>query len=69
MTESRPGLLRVLGFPTVVAIVVGNVIGAGIYAKPGNIAAEAGSFGLVVTAWISGGVLCLLVHCVLRSWA
>ncbi len=60
VTESRPGLLRALGFPTVVAIVVGNVIGSGIFAKPGNIAAEAGNFGLVVTAWMAGGVLCLL---------
>ncbi len=43
-----------------IAIVVGNVIGSGIFAKPGRIAAEAGRFDLIITAWITGGVLCLL---------
>jgi len=43
-----------------IAIVVGNVIGSGIFAKPGRIAAEAGRFDLIITVWISGGILCLL---------
>jgi APA family basic amino acid/polyamine antiporter len=42
------------------AVVVGHVIGSGIYAKPGQIAAEAGAFPLIITAWIVGGALCLL---------
>jgi basic amino acid/polyamine antiporter, APA family len=43
-----------------IAIVVGNVIGSGIFAKPGRIAAEAGRFDLIIAVWIVGGVLCLL---------
>ena len=43
-----------------IAIVVGNVIGSGIFAKPGRIAAEAGRFDLIIVAWITGGVLCIL---------
>jgi APA family basic amino acid/polyamine antiporter len=43
-----------------IAIVVGNVIGSGIFAKPGRIAAEAGRFDLIMAVWIVGGVLCLL---------
>jgi len=58
--ESRPGLLRALGPGMAIAIVVGNVIGSGIYAKPGKIAAEAGDFRLIITAWVLGGVLCIL---------
>ena len=42
--ESRPGLLRALGPGMAIAVVVGNVIGSGIYAKPGQIAADAGDF-------------------------
>jgi amino acid transporter len=58
--ESRPGLLRVLGPGIAIAIVVGNVIGSGIYAKPGKIAAIAGDFNLIMAAWVTGGVLCIL---------
>jgi basic amino acid/polyamine antiporter, APA family len=42
------------------AVVVGNVIGSGIFLKPGNIAADGGHFGLILAVWIAGGVLCLL---------
>jgi len=58
--ESRPGLLRVLGPGMAIAIVVGNVIGSGIFAKPGRIAADAGDFGLIISAWIAAGVICLM---------
>lgn len=42
------------------AVVVGSVIGAGIFYKPGNIAADAGQFGVIIAVWLFGGVLCLL---------
>jgi APA family basic amino acid/polyamine antiporter len=42
------------------AIVVGNVIGAGIFLKPGEAATEAGSAWLAIAAWVAGGVLSLL---------
>jgi basic amino acid/polyamine antiporter, APA family len=56
---SRPGLLRALGPGMGIAMVVGNVIGSGIFFKPGGIAADAGSFPLIITAWILGGLICL----------
>jgi amino acid transporter len=43
-----------------IAIVVGNVIGSGIFAKPGKIAADGGDFTLIITAWIGGGLICML---------
>jgi basic amino acid/polyamine antiporter, APA family len=42
------------------AVVVGNVIGSGIFLKPGNIAADGGHFGLILAIWVAGGVLCML---------
>lgn len=54
------GLLRALGPGMAVAVVVGNVIGSGIFAKPGTIAAEAGDFTLILLAWVTGGALCAL---------
>lgn len=41
-------LLRTLGPGLAIAIVVGNVIGSGIFAKPGRIAAEAGQFDMII---------------------
>ena len=57
---SGPGLRRALGPGVALAIVVGNVIGSGIFLKPGSIAAEAGDFRTVLTAWLLGGAVCVL---------
>ncbi len=57
--------LRVLGPGMAIAVVVGNTIGSGIFAKPGIIAAEGGSFPHHVRLARSGpssrvlGTLCL----------
>lgn len=53
-------LQRRLGLPTAVAMVVGTVIGSGIFFKPGGIAADAGSFPLIISVWVFGGVVCVL---------
>ena len=59
-TGQRPELLRVLGLWIAIAMVVGNTIGSGIFRKPGLIAADAGSFPLIIAGWIGGGMVCLL---------
>lgn len=58
--RTEPTLYRGLGLMTATAVVVGNVIGSGIFLKPGNIAAEAGYFPLIIAVWVFGGVLCIL---------
>ncbi len=58
--ESPAGLIRVLGPRIATAVVVGNVIGSGIFLKPGNIAAESGHFGVIISVWVFGGLLCIL---------
>lgn len=58
--ETTPQLRRALGPRIAMAVVVGNVIGSGIFLKPGNIAAQCGNFWLIISVWIFGGVLCVL---------
>jgi amino acid transporter len=55
-----PGLVRGLGLAMATAVVVGTVIGSGIFKKPQVIATEIPYFGLAALAWVLGGVLALL---------
>jgi APA family basic amino acid/polyamine antiporter len=52
-------LVRGLGAGTSAAIVVGTMIGTGIFLKPAEMAADAGSVIIVFAAWIVGGILSL----------
>ena len=58
--EPPRGLVRALGPWIATAVVVGNVIGSGIFLKPGNIAGESGQFGVIIAVWLFGGLLCIL---------
>ena len=52
-------LIRGLGPWTSAALVVGTMIGTGIFLKPAEMAADAGSVAIVFAAWIAGGILSL----------
>src|SRR6202049_1059648 len=52
-------LVRGLGPWTSAAIVVGTMIGTGIFLKPAEMAADAGSVVIIFAAWIVGGILSL----------
>jgi basic amino acid/polyamine antiporter, APA family len=52
-------LPRVLGPLDAVAIVVGSVIGSGIFLKVSNIDAHVPSFGAIMAVWILGGIATL----------
>lgn len=41
------------------AIVVGMIIGSGIFLKPGIVLRDAGSFGMSILAWVAGGIITL----------
>ncbi len=58
-TETQPGLVRGLGSWAAAAIVVGTMIGTGIFLKPSEMAAEGRSVSVVFAAWIAGGLLSL----------
>lgn len=67
MTSSSPatdgsrsaGLARVLGARQAMAIVVGTIVGSGIFLIPSEMMRDTGSSLLVYLAWIAGGVLSL----------
>lgn len=60
MKNEKPlGLIRALGPWAAMAIVVGTMIGTGIFLKPAQMAREGGSIFIVFAAWIVGGILSL----------
>jgi basic amino acid/polyamine antiporter, APA family len=56
-TIKPQGLLRELNVSHAVAIVVGTVIGSGIFRVPGTMIRDVGSAKMVYLAWIVGGLL------------
>jgi APA family basic amino acid/polyamine antiporter len=56
-SRARLDLPRVLGFWDVVGILVGTVIGSGIFIVPATIAAEVKSPVLILAVWVVGGLL------------
>lgn len=58
--EPSPKLLRVLGPMTAMAVVVGTVIGSGVFKKPQTVAENVPYFSLAALVWILGGLLALL---------
>ena len=59
MTEKRLELVRGLGAWASAAIVVGTMIGTGIFLKPAEMAREGRSVSVVFAAWIIGAILSL----------
>jgi APA family basic amino acid/polyamine antiporter len=57
--ENAPGSLpRILGFWDVVGIVIGGVIGSGIFIVPAAVAAGVQYPLLILAVWVVGGILC-----------
>jgi APA family basic amino acid/polyamine antiporter len=57
--QSTPDLPRVVGASQATAIVVGTIIGSGIFLVPTEMMRDVGSSALVYLAWIVGGLLSL----------
>jgi APA family basic amino acid/polyamine antiporter len=53
-------LKRTLNQRDLIFIVIGTVIGSGIFLSPGKVAVAAGSGGVALAAWAVGGILSLL---------
>lgn len=51
------GLLRALGLGSAILLVIGSVVGSGIFLTTGGMAALIPSPTLLLAAWILGGVL------------
>jgi amino acid transporter len=59
-TSDRVGLVRALGPILATAVVVGTVIGSGVFKKPQPVSHDLPYFGLVALVWVLGGVLALM---------
>jgi APA family basic amino acid/polyamine antiporter len=59
ISGGQPGLLPTLGLFSTIMLVVGGVIGSGIFRKPGVMAAQLGSPELLLLVWILAGVITL----------
>ncbi len=57
--DSKTGFVRGLGRVDGIALVVGTVIGSGIFLVPGPIAGQLHSFSAVLLVWTVGGILSL----------
>src|SRR5262249_54293228 len=56
----RPGLVRALGPLMAMAVVIGTVIGSGVFKKPQAVAENLPTFGMAAAVWVAGGLLALL---------
>jgi APA family basic amino acid/polyamine antiporter len=56
-TARAPELRRVLGLFSIIGIVVGTMIGSGIFINPAKVAQDVGTPGLMLLVWIVGGLL------------
>ncbi len=58
MTDAKPQpILRVID---IISLIVGTVVGAGIYKSPALVAGALSSPGLIMAAWIAGGVASII---------
>ena len=62
LTRSAQGgqLLRILGVGFGIAVGIGGTIGVGVLRNPGGVAAQLGSFWMIMLVWSLGGAYCLL---------
>jgi APA family basic amino acid/polyamine antiporter len=60
VTNRGPGLIRVLGLWTSMSVVVGVMVGSGIFLKPAEIAAGTGSVAWAMAAWAAAAALSFL---------
>ena len=58
--RASPGLVRSLGVFSTIMFVVGAVIGSGVFAKPGIMAAQVGSPGWLLAVWVVAGAISLI---------
>ncbi|WP_240404956.1 APC family permease, partial [Lactobacillus jensenii] len=57
--QPNENLKRSLGFTSALSIVIGTIIGSGIFFKQASVLDSAGSSALAILAWILGGITTL----------
>ena len=56
LQDSKPGLLRQIGFFSATALVISNMVGTGIFATTGFMAGDLGSARLILACWTVGAL-------------
>jgi APA family basic amino acid/polyamine antiporter len=59
ISQGQPGLLRRLGLFDATMLVMGGIIGAGIFVNPAEVARVVHTPAMIVGAWIAGGAIAL----------
>ncbi len=65
-TQKTTELKKMLGVAFGIALVVGNVIGAGILATPGIVAQYLQNYRLILACWVFEGIYVLIAEVALR---
>ena len=60
MSIKSTDLLRTLGLKLAIVVVIGNILGSGVYKKVAPMAAEVDSAALVLFCWVLGGIVTLI---------
>src|SRR5438552_819418 len=58
--KDKPSLLRKLGLFTAITIVVGSMIGSGIFKKSATMSTELGAPGILIAIWVGAGIVSLI---------
>ena len=58
--SEAPALVRRLGLFDATMLVMGGIIGSGIFVNPAEVARHVGSPALIVGAWLIGGAIALV---------
>ncbi|KAG0712261.1 Large neutral amino acids transporter small subunit 2 [Chionoecetes opilio] len=58
--SSKVGLKKELGLVNSVGIIVGNIIGTGIFVSPRAVLQYSGSVGMSLIVWVLSGVMCIV---------
>src|SRR6266436_135600 len=59
LQSAKPGLLRQIGFFSATALVISNMVGAGIFATTGFMARDLGSAQLILACWAVGALFAI----------
>jgi APA family basic amino acid/polyamine antiporter len=58
--NGKPSLLQKLGLFTAVTIVIGSMIGSGIFKKSSTMSTELGAPGILIAIWVGAGIVSLI---------